>query len=130
MSVQLPAKISVPAFIAICMISLTLSGIADAFVIRKGGKYYIEDHTGERWDVTQAKSIGFKSEGFQYGIGRNAFTPLDDSSLADDTSSVYHNPRVIGVSDGTEARAYSVPKLVHHEIVNTRIGDKPIAAGY
>lgn len=130
MSVQSPVKISQPAFIAICILSLILSGIANAFVIRKGGKYYIEDHTGERWDVTQAKSIGFKPEGFQYGIGRNAFTPLDDSSLADDTSSAFHNPRVIGVSDGTEARAYSIPKLVHHEIANTRIGEKPIAAGY
>ncbi len=115
---------------AVFVVGLIFVGLASASVIREGKKVYIEDHTGERWDVTQAKSIGFRPEGFQYGIGRNAFTPLDDSSLVDDTSSEYHNPRVIGVTDGTEARAYSVPKLVYHEIANTRIGDKPIAAGY
>lgn len=103
---------------------------AAAFVIRKGEKAYIEDQGGERWDVTQAKSLGFKPERFQYGIGRNAFTPLDDSSLSDDSSAVLRNPRVIGITDGTEARAYAIPKLRYHEIANTRIGTKPVAVGY
>ena len=116
--------------VTVFVVGLIFAGLASASVIRDGKKVYIEDHTGERWDVTQAKSIGFRPEGFQYGIGRNAFTPLDDSSLADDTSAAFHNPRVIAVTDGTEAKAYSVPKLVHHEIANTRIGEKPIAAGY
>jgi hypothetical protein len=101
-----------------------------AFVILKGQKVYIEDQDGERWDVTQAKTLGFKPERFQYGIGRNAFTPLDDSSLSDDSSTVIRNPRVIGITDGTEARAYAIPKLRYHEIANTRIGAKPVAAGY
>ncbi|MEE8430926.1 MAG: hypothetical protein V3S16_06740 [Candidatus Desulfatibia sp.] len=103
---------------------------AAAFVIRKGEKAYIEDQDGERWDVTQAKSLGFKPERFQYGIGRNAFTPLDDSSLSDDSSAVLRNPRVIGITDGTEARAYAIPKLRYHEIANTRIGTKAVAVGY
>lgn len=103
---------------------------AAAFVIRKGEKAYIEDQDGERWDVTQAKSLGFKPERFQYGIGRNAFTPLDDSSLSDGSSAVLRNPRVIGITDGTEARAYAIPKLRYHEIANTRIGTKPVAVGY
>lgn len=34
---------------------------------------------------------------------------------------------VIGVSDGTHAKAYSINLLNHHEIVNDFIGDKPIA---
>jgi len=116
--------------VTIFIVGLIFVGLASASVIRDGKKVYIEDHTDERWDVTQAKSIGFKPEGFQYGIGRNAFTPLDDSFLAEDTSSLSHNPRVIGVTDGTEARAYSVPKLRYHEIANSHIGEEPIAAGY
>jgi hypothetical protein len=116
--------------VTIFIVGLIFVGLASASVIRDGKKVYIEDHTGERWDVTQAKSIGFKPERFQYGIGRNAFTPLDDSFLAEDTSSLSHNPRVIGVTDGTEARAYSVPKLRYHEIANSHIGEEPIAAGY
>jgi hypothetical protein len=98
--------------------------------MHKGGNTYIQDQTGERWDVTKAESIGFKPEKFQYGIGKYAFTPLDDSNLSDDTSSVSSNLRVIGVSDGSDARAYSIPKLRYHEIVNTKIGAEPIVAGY
>jgi hypothetical protein len=101
-----------------------------AYVLRKDGKIYIEDQTGERWDVTQANSLGFKPEWFQYGIGKNAFTPLDDSHLENDNSSGLKNPRVIGIAEGSEAQAYSVPKLRYHEIANTRIGGRQIAVGY
>ena len=101
-----------------------------AYVLRKDEKIYIEDQTGERWDVTQANSLGFKPEWFQYGIGKNAFTPLDDSHLKNDNSSGLRNVRVIGIAEGSEAQAYSVPKLRNHEIANTRIGEKQIAVGY
>lgn len=100
------------------------------YVLRKDGKIYIEDQTGEQWDVTQANSLGFKPEWFQYGIGKNAFTSLDDSHLKNDNSSGLRNPRVIGIAEGSEAHAYSVPKLRYHEIANTRIGEKQIAVGY
>ena len=99
-------------------------------VLRVGDKTYIVDRYGERWDVTQAKSIGFKPERFQYGIGRNAFTPLDDSQLTDDTKWVYGGLRVIGVMDGAEAKAYSVPKLRHHEIANSLLGTQHVAVAY
>jgi hypothetical protein len=75
-------------------------------------------------------SIGFKPERFQFGIGRNAFTPLDDSYLSDDADISDRNTRIIGVEDGSQAQAYSVPKLRHHEIANSKIGSKPIAVGY
>jgi len=117
-------------FISLGVVLIYVSISSAAFVIRKGEKTYIEDQTGERWDVTQAKSIGFKPEGFQYGIGKTAFTPLDDSYLKDGSSSNFQNPRVIGIADGTEAQAYSVPKLRYHEIANTQITDKKIAVGY
>ena len=114
---------------------LTVTGLmapftALSFVTQEGDKTYIVDQTGERWDVTQAKSIGFRPERFQYGIGRNAFTPLDDSYLSDDTNSVSRNLRVIGVADGPHAQAYSVSKLWRHETANTLIGGKPITVGY
>ena len=67
---------------------------------------------------------------FQYGIGKNAFTPLDDTYLSEGSSSKFQNPRVIGIADGTEAQAYSVPKLRYHEIANTQINDKKIMVGY
>ena len=116
--------------IIICMIFFMSSVATSAFVIQKGGKTYIQDRTGELWDVTQAISLGFKPEHFQYGIGKTAFTPLDDSHLSDGRSSNIRNQRVIGIANDVEARAYSVPKLRYHEIANTQIGEKKVAVGY
>jgi hypothetical protein len=100
---------------SICLI-LYLLFIYPVFsgVIEEGNRTYIVDHTGERWDVTQAKSIGFEPEKFQFGIGRYAFTPLDDSYWSKNTDSVPESHRVIGISEGEEAQAYSVPTLSRH----------------
>lgn len=108
------------------------SGWAFAFsrVIEDGAKTYIVDLHGERLDVTQARSIDFDPERFQHGIGRNAFKPLEDSSLSEDTGGVSDNQRVIGVSDGKEAKAYSVSRLWRHETANGFLGDRPITAAY
>ena len=54
-----------------------------ATVLRDGNQIYIVDRTGEKWDITQAVSIGFDPSGFQFGIGRDAIRPLDESSLDD-----------------------------------------------
>ena len=99
-------------------------------VIRDGGKTYIVDATGERWDVTQAESIGFVPEGFQFGLGKNALTPLDDTFLSDDIGHVPENLRVLGVEKNSQVQAYSIPRLRGHEIANSEIGSKPIAVGY
>ena len=82
-----------------------------------------------KWDVTQAKSIGFKPENFQYGIGKNAFSTLEDIHLKDTIPS-YRNPRVIGIEEEGEAQAYAVPKMKHHEVANTHLGEKSVAVGY
>ena len=120
--------ISVVILLGVALIFVSISSAA--FVIKKGGKTYIKDQKGERWDVTQAKILGFRPELFQYGIGKNAFTPLDDSYLSEGNSTNFQKPRVIGIADGTEAQAYAVPKLKYHEIANTQIKDKMIAVGY
>ena len=101
-----------------------------AEVDAEGGRTYIVDRHGERWDVTQAQSLGFKPDRFQYGIGRHAFTPLDDSHLSDDPTGVRENLRIIGVSAGGEAKAFSVPKLAHHEVANSTLAGDAVAVGY
>ena len=90
----------------------------------------ILDRRGERWDITQAVSIGFKPENFQYGLGRDAIRPLDDTFLRNDSSKAPSHLRIIGISDNSDAQAYSIPKLTRHEIANTTIGSEPIAAAY
>jgi hypothetical protein len=116
------------AFLAV-LFWLTVNRALDR-VIREEGKTYLVDRTGERWDVTQAESIGFKPERFQYGLGRHAFTPLDDSHLSDGTGDVPQNLRVLGVAEDSQARAYSIGRLRRHEVANSKIGSKPIAVTF
>jgi hypothetical protein len=122
-------KLIVFSILLFGLLYLILSAPAFSRMIRDGDKTFIVDMHGERWDVTQALSIGFEPGRFRHGIGRNAFTPLDDSSMSEDTSNA-RNQRVIGVSDGKDAKAYSVSKLYRHETANSFLGDAPITAAY
>ena len=99
-------------------------------VLRDGDKTYIVDQTGERWDVSQAKELGFRPSGFQYGIGKYTFRTLDDGALSKETKDIHRNLRVIGIAGDKESQAYSVSKLSYHEIANTHIDAEPIAVGY
>lgn len=96
----------------------------------EGDRTYIIDRTGERWDITQAVSLGFEPGWFQYGIGKNAFRPLDDRDIRQIGDSMFVNPRVIGIAIDVDSHAYSVPKLMGHEIANTTIGSEAITVGY
>ncbi len=101
-----------------------------AFVVERWGKIYIEDQKGELWDVSQAKSIGFSPRLFQYGMGRNAFSPLDDSHLKVKIGSFFSDPKIIGVVEGGDAQAFSIMKLSQHEVANTIIDNKAVSTAY
>lgn len=101
-----------------------------AGIAREGERILLVDRTGERWDITQAVSIGFHPDGFQFGIGRDAIRPLDASNLTTSAPELDEDTRVIGVENGPAAHAYVVRKLTRHEIANTALGDTPIAAAY
>jgi hypothetical protein len=116
--------------LALGALYLSTHEIGSAAVLKEAEKIYIVDRTGERWDVTQAVSLGFDPDGFEFGLGRNAFTPLDDSLLTSDTTDVSKNMRVIGVTDGSSAKAYTIGRLLGHEISNSTIGSEPVAVTY
>ena len=101
-----------------------------ARVETSGNKTYIVDRTGERWDVTQSRKLGFIPQRFQYGIGKNAFTPLQDEDFGNQSPSNFEHARIIGVATDSDAHAYTVNRLRKHEIANTTIAGKAIAAGY
>lgn len=105
----------------------TAPGMAQ--VVKKEGRIYIVDQLGEQWDVTQAVSLGFDAEKFQYGIGRNTFVTLDDSHVKT-PGYLFDSHRIIGVEKDGEAHAYSVGKLARHEIANTTLGDSAVAGAY
>ena len=115
-------------FIANCTIA---NNGSTATVVREGRKAYIVDETGSSWDVTEAESMGFRPERFQYGMGKDAFIALDDSLLKKrGYGGVPKDLRVIGVEDDSVSQAYSVSRLTRHEIANSTLGNKPITVGY
>ena len=113
------------------MMGMTGMAVSQAgTAVREMGRTFIVDQRGERWDVTQALSLGFDPEGFQYGIGRNAFTPLEDSRIRKADERVPEFTRVIGMKGDSSRRAYAVPTLWSHEIANSHLDGKPVAVGY
>lgn len=99
-------------------------------VENEGAKIFIVDQTGERWDITQAVSIGFDPRYFEFGIGRNAFRPLGENDWLDTPEDKDARIRVLGIAGNGDAHAYSVAKLGGHETANTRLGSQPIVAAY
>jgi hypothetical protein len=123
-------KIIILQIVVLGLIFAVVLSQAFSRVIEEKDKTYIVDLHGERWDISQAMTIGFKPHGFQHGIGRDAFRPLDDSHFSRDNAGVRRNERVIGISEGDRANAYSISKLWRHEVANSFIGEKPITAAY
>jgi hypothetical protein len=50
--------------------------------------------------------------------------------LKDKSHQASKSLRVIGISDGKEAKTYSVERLRRHEVANSSIGNKQIATAY
>jgi hypothetical protein len=123
-------KITRIAMIMIAALLWTASICIAARVVTEGDRVYIVDRTGDRWDVTQSLELGFIPQEFQYGIGKNAFTPLQDEDFGDEPLSGFFDTRIIGISIDDDAHAYAVNRLRHHEIANTTLADKAIVAGY
>ena len=116
--------------LAFTLVSLGFPGGGSAFVVKKGNRVYIEDRTGKRWDVTEAQKRGFKPDNFNFGIGKDAFTPLQDRDLSIAQFPGNSRQDIIGIAAGGESHAYSIERLVHHEVANTTIAGSPIAVGY
>lgn len=112
------------------ILSFAFSKTGETRVEKEGEKYFIVDRTGERWDITQAVSIGFDPYKFEFGIGRHAFRPLDDSDWDSGSGQTPSNLRVIGIAGEGDAHAYAVKRLRYHETANTFLGADPVVAGY
>lgn len=100
-----------------------------AWVESRDGRVFIVDRNNERWDVTQAQELGFIPQRFQYGIGKDAFTPLKDEDFGNEQPA-FSDTRIIGISVDDDAHAYAVSRLRRHEIANTTLAGEAIAAGY
>lgn len=116
--------------VLIWLVAAAMALDARPLVRHEGDRVFITDRTGVSWDVTQARTLGFDPEKFQYGIGKYAFTPLDDTRVKTAPGHLRNHQRVIGFEHDGEAHAYSVDRLRFHELANTRVGDAHITAGY
>ena len=113
-----------------CLTLVFMAPHATATVLTEGEQTYLVDRTGERWEITQAVSIGFDPAHFEFGIGRHAFNPLDDTHWQPASTQNASGMRVIGIAGNGDAHAYSVDKLRYHETANTFLGPAAIVAGY
>ena len=63
-------------------------------------------------------------------VGPDVITPLGDEDLKEEKFTKSSRSKVLGVAVENESHAYSIERLVYHEIANTTISGKAIAAGY
>ncbi|MCX2718119.1 DUF3179 domain-containing (seleno)protein [Lentiprolixibacter aurantiacus] len=74
-----------------------------------------------------------KDEQFHYGIGREAFPALlqPEFITVEEANEVWaDSTRFLVAYAGDEVKAYSVPDLIRHEVVNDELNGQPIMAVY
>lgn len=120
----------------------------------EGGKTYL--WYGQRFEPPDAKSDKWyeftgsllKPEDLQFGIGKDSIRAIDDPMFVkpDDQRLLKYLPRspyridenptssdeimVIGYAFGDDARAYPIALLDRHELVNDKVGGKPVTVGW
>ena len=91
------------------------------------------DGDAEWFDVTD---IPMDPHEFQYGIGKDTIPAIDEPHFLEANDprlaefGVYASTDVIGYVSGDDARAYPIPILNRHELVNDVIGGKPVTVAW
>ena len=97
-------------------------------------KVFITDKKGKKWDITHAIEVyGMEPEGWHQGIGQYAIRPINDPQILRPGEEGYptggESFEVVGAYlPNGETRAYPLPKIYYHEVVNDEAGDMPFAA--
>lgn len=108
-------------------------------IIDRGGRRLLwargepDSPEAEWFDVT-ASSIDPAQ--FQHGIGKDSipaideplFVEVDDARLSE--AGINDQTMVIGFAHGGEAKAYPLQIMNQHELVNDRVGGKPVTVGW
>ncbi|MDW3209207.1 MAG: DUF3179 domain-containing (seleno)protein [Reichenbachiella sp.] len=100
------------------------------FDLQNSRYLYGGEDSSQHFDVS---NLTLKENQFHYGIGREAFPALLAPEFitmeAADTIWADSTRFLVGSING-ETKAYSVPDLTRHEIVNDSLGGKPVMAAY
>lgn len=92
-----------------------------------------ENGDAEWFDVTDSPIDPHK---FQYGIGKDTIPAIDDPHFLDANDprlpeiGIFEGTPVLGYANGDDARAYPIPILNRHELVNDVVGGKPVTVGW
>jgi len=97
-------------------------------VIEENNRTFIVDRAGERWNITTAvKEYGMDPKLFHFGLGREAFTPIQNPKVLSAPPS--GDPMIFGVVHKGEARAYDRASLTRHETAIDKLaGDRVLVA--
>ena len=100
-----------------------------------GARIFIEDSTGLQWDITHAVEVyGMVVEYWGHGLGPEAILPINDPQFLSPGDPEYPPStlmtQIIGVEVGGDARAYPIPTISWHEVVNDQFGDEALAVVY
>ncbi len=127
-----------------------LLGSTTGKIKKEGNKTYVwagGDKTGPGAQWYDFTGSPIPPEELQFGIGKDRipsiddplFVKPDDKRLLNYGSSPYRSEdraktvddiRIIGYAQGGDVRAYPIALLDRHELVNDRIGGKPVAVGW
>ena len=79
--------------------------------------------------VTPVESIQEREKRIYQAVERDAILAIENPVFVSAEEADFMSDRepVIGLFDGTTAKAYSVWALEAHEIVNDRLGERPVA---
>lgn len=101
------------------------------FFEKDGIQYlYGGENESDHFDVTNSS---LKPEQFHYGIGREDFPALlqpEFTTIKNADATWHDTTRFLLAKDGSETKAYAVPDLINHEVVNDMLNGKPIMAAY
>lgn len=100
------------------------------FTIDERKMLYGGEDSTQHFDISNNE---LKDEQFHYGIGREVFPALlkPEFVTVNEADTQWHDTtRFLVAYAGDEVKAYSVPDLTRHEVVNDSLDGKPIMAAY
>jgi hypothetical protein len=97
---------------------------------KSDGKQYLYGGTdpSQHFDIT---AFRLDPKRLNFGLGREMFPALiEPEFVTPEQAKLHDRTRILGVHINGESRVYPIELLMRHEVVNDRVGGRPIFAAY